>query len=70
LLGIRDASDPELAVRPEDVELCDLTSMASAHLENGRIAQAVQAYRRVLERFPNDRPSQIMLEAISASEFA
>jgi class 3 adenylate cyclase/ABC-type nitrate/sulfonate/bicarbonate transport system substrate-binding protein len=70
LLGIRDAGDPELAVRPEDVELCDLTSMASAHLENGRIAQAVQAYRRVLERFPNDRPSQIMLEAISASEFA
>jgi class 3 adenylate cyclase/ABC-type nitrate/sulfonate/bicarbonate transport system substrate-binding protein len=70
LLGLRDADDPEVAVRHEDARLCEMTAEASAHLEAGRVAEATLAYRGILERFPGDRVAHSMLEAIAASEFA
>jgi hypothetical protein len=70
LLGMREANDLELAARVEDAELCELTEAASAHFERSEFAQAAVAYRKVLERFPNDRLAQVMLKNIPASEFA
>lgn len=70
LLGIRGTDDPELAIRADDAELCQLTEAASAHFERGELSLARLGYRRILERFPDDRLAQMMLQAVPASEFA
>ncbi|MBV8466411.1 MAG: hypothetical protein JO218_10765 [Burkholderiales bacterium] len=60
LLAVRDA-DEEVAATPDEMRLCELTTVAYAHYAASRIAEAASAYRTVLNEFPNDGVAQRML---------
>jgi adenylate cyclase len=54
LLGIAGNDDPELAVRPHDQRLSEMTWIASKSFEKGDLAQAALHYREILQQFPGD----------------
>jgi adenylate cyclase len=66
LLGIAGSSDPELAVRPGDEKLSEMTWAASARFEQGDLAGAAEDYRAILQVFPADPVATAMLEACAA----
>jgi adenylate cyclase len=67
LLAIAGSGDPELAARPGDEKLSEMTWAASARFERGDLAGAAEGYRAVLQDFPDDPIATAMLEACMAS---
>ncbi|HTP84886.1 MAG TPA: ABC transporter substrate-binding protein [Alphaproteobacteria bacterium] len=65
LLGMATSDDPELAARPGDRRLSELTSSASARFENGEFSEAARLYRDILQQFPGDPAAKAMLAACS-----
>jgi class 3 adenylate cyclase/ABC-type nitrate/sulfonate/bicarbonate transport system substrate-binding protein len=63
LLGMADSSDPELATRPDDRLLSDMTWVASRCYELRDFAGAARHYREILHRFPDDLVAKAMLAA-------
>jgi hypothetical protein len=61
LLGMANSEDAELAARPEDKLLSEMTSVASGYLENGDFAEAARRYQALLERFPEDAAAKSLL---------
>jgi len=61
LLGMANSADPELAARPKDKLLSEMTSVASGYLENGDFAEAARRYQALLERFPEDAVAKSIL---------
>jgi class 3 adenylate cyclase len=64
LLGLANSEDLELAARPEDKILSEMTWVASGYLENGDLAEAARRYQALLERFPGDAATKSILETI------
>jgi adenylate cyclase len=61
LLAIRDG-DAEVAATPEEIALCEMTTAAYAEFAKGRFKEATAAYAAILEKFPDDKVAQRMLE--------
>jgi adenylate cyclase len=67
LVGLANAEDPELRVRPDDRRLSEMTWAASRCFEVGDLACAAQGYRDILEQFPDDGVAKAMLAACGRS---
>ena len=65
LLGLTNAGDPELEVRPDNARLCEMTRIASGYFEDGDTTEAAHRYRQILELYPDDRVAKSMLRACS-----
>jgi len=65
LLGLTNAGDPELEVRPDNARLCEMTRIASGYFEVGDTTEAAHSYRQILELYPDDRVAKSMLRACS-----
>jgi hypothetical protein len=63
LLGMTNSDDPELATRPDDRLLSDMTWVASRCYEQRDFAAAARHYREILQRFPDDLVAKSMLTA-------
>ena len=61
LLGMANSEDPDLAARPKDKLLGEMTSVASGYLENGDFAEAARRYQALLELFPEDALAKSIL---------
>jgi class 3 adenylate cyclase/ABC-type nitrate/sulfonate/bicarbonate transport system substrate-binding protein len=61
LLALRASSDPDLGVRDRDEELCAMTWTASRLVEAGDLSGAEQAYRAILNIFPDDSLAAFMM---------
>ena len=61
LLGMANSEDPDLAARPKDKLLSEMTSVASGYLENGDFAEAARRYQALLELFPEDAVAKSIL---------
>jgi adenylate cyclase len=67
LLGMARSDDPELAARPDDLRLSEMTWAASKRLETGDRAEAALRYREILRQFPDDSVARTMIAECSAS---
>jgi adenylate cyclase len=67
LLGMAKSDDPELAVRPADKRLSEMTWSASKSFNKGDIEGAARRYRDILSEFPSDPVAKAMLVACSPS---
>lgn len=67
LLALRAASDPDLGVRNRDDELCAMTWTASRLVDAGDLSGAEQAYRAILNIFPEDSLAAFMMADVRAS---
>jgi adenylate cyclase len=63
LLGIEGAEDAELAPRPTDARLAEMTRAASTAFEEGDKSRAARLYRSILAEYPNDPVAKSMLDA-------
>jgi class 3 adenylate cyclase/ABC-type nitrate/sulfonate/bicarbonate transport system substrate-binding protein len=70
LLAIRNSEDPDLRVRDSDEKLCELTRLASLAFQAGDFSAAEQAYRRLLQEFPDDGLATSMIEECAARQKA
>jgi class 3 adenylate cyclase/ABC-type nitrate/sulfonate/bicarbonate transport system substrate-binding protein len=70
LLGIVNSNDPELAARPDDKRLAQMTCEASGCFEKGDFAEATRHYAKILEHFPKDRVAELLLDAASSGSVA
>jgi len=61
LVGFAGSSDPELAVRPDDRRLSEMTWFASKSFQSGDLAGAARGYQEILRQFPNDPVAKSML---------
>ena len=61
LLALRAAHDPDLAARDRDEELCAMTWTASRLVEADDMLGAEQAYRSILNIFPDDPLAAFMM---------
>jgi adenylate cyclase len=68
LLGMANSDDPELAVRPDDRRLNDMTWAASKCLEAGDFGGATRGYRAILGQFPFDGVAKAMLSTCSLTK--
>jgi adenylate cyclase len=66
LVGIAGSDDPELAPRPAEKKLCEMTVNCSECFENGDLVEAARGYEEILKVFPNDPVAKSMLAASSA----
>ena len=62
LLALRASDDPELAMRERDEQLSLMTWKASQLMEAGEFSAAEQAYRAILENFPDDPVAKLILK--------
>lgn len=67
LLGIK-GEDIDIAARPEEIELCEMTQKAYSAFATNDFRLAVALYGKVLEKFPHDQVAQRMLKK-SRAEF-
>ena len=67
LLAIAGTDDPELAPRANDEELVALSTTASDLRHAGDLPAAQAAYLKVLERFPDDRVTRLLLDELAAT---
>jgi hypothetical protein len=65
LLGMANAGDPELGARPSDVQLCEMTRIASSYFEKGDMTKAAFHYREILGLYPGDGVAKSLLRACS-----
>jgi adenylate cyclase len=65
LLGILDG-DEETRASANEVELCEMTKDAYAFYSRGDKTGAISGYSAILEKFPNDKVAQRMLEKSQA----
>ena len=63
LIGIRDATDPELRADDAAVRLCAMTTAAMNLWRTGRLDAARAKYREILAAFPDDPVAKLMHEA-------
>ena len=63
LLGMAAVGDSELATRPEDRLLNDMTWVASRCFEQRDFTAAARHYRKILQQFPDDPVAKSMLAA-------
>jgi adenylate cyclase len=67
LLGVRGSSDPELAIREQDVRLCKMTWDASSSFEQGDFVAAAARYQEILKLFPSDPVAKLLRHTCSIS---
>jgi class 3 adenylate cyclase/ABC-type nitrate/sulfonate/bicarbonate transport system substrate-binding protein len=70
LLGITGSDDPELAPRPTDARLAQMTTAASEAFERGDRVRAASLYRAILDEFPDDPVARAILESAPSSEIS
>ena len=54
LIGIRNVEDPEIQASKESIKLCALSASAVELLNSGRIAEATNKYKEILQEYPTD----------------
>ena len=64
LLAIAGTDDPELAPRANDEELAALSAKAADLRHAGDVPAAKRAYLAILERFPDDRVTRLLLDEL------
>ena len=67
LLGIRNSSDPELAVSDGVERLCAMTQAASGYFERGDLDEAARCYEEILRSFPGDPVARSLLQMCSTT---
>lgn len=67
LLGMTKSDDPELAIRPADKRLSEMTWAASKSFDKGDLEEAARRYRDILGEFPNDPVAKAVLAARTSS---
>src|SRR6195952_2356783 len=67
LLALGASGDPDLGVRDRDEELCAMTWTASRLFDAGEFSGAEQAYRAILNVFPDDSLAAFMMADCQAS---
>ena len=68
LVGLANADDPELEVRPADRRLGEMTWLASKCFEAGDFGGAARGYREILGQFPCDGVATAMLATLTAGD--
>ena len=61
LLGMATGDDSELAIRPANKRLSEMTWAASKSFDQGDLEEAARLYRGILGEFPNDPVAKAML---------
>jgi hypothetical protein len=61
------SDDPELAIRPADKRLSEMTWAASKSFDKGDLEEAARRYRNILGEFPNDPVATAVLAAFTSS---
>jgi len=61
LLGMATSDDLELAIRPANKRLSEMTWAASKSFDKGDLEEAARRYRDILGEFPNDPVAKAVL---------